>query len=109
MHEIPILFAQVAMVVVAMVAGLAGIALVTRALWRLTSRVRPREIPGVSPADFQRLETAVESIAIEVERISEAQRYTVALLGDRSPAPEAVPDVARPALAARASAITRET
>ncbi len=84
MEVMPILFAQVAIVVVAMVAALAGIALGTRVLWRLTSRARPREAVGVSPDDFRRLETAVEAIAIEVERISEAQRYTVALLSERN-------------------------
>jgi hypothetical protein len=34
---------------------------------------------------IQRLETAVDTIAIEVERISEAQRFTVALLSEQSP------------------------
>ena len=89
MHEIAILFAQVACVVVGMVAALAGIAIGTRALWKLTARVAPRDPLGVSPRDIQRIETAVESIAIEVERISEAQRFTVALLSDRMPAGEA--------------------
>lgn len=85
MDMIPILFAQVAIVVVAAVAALAGVALGTRVLWRLTERAKPREAVGGSPGDFRRLETAVEAIAIEVERISEAQRYTVALLSDRNP------------------------
>ena len=86
MNEIPILFAQVAMVVVAMVAAIAAVALVTRALWRLTGRVAPRAQLGASPNDIRRLETAVEAIAIEVERISEAQRFTVSLLSERMPA-----------------------
>ena len=89
MNEIAVLFAQVAVVVVATVAALTGIALVARALWRLTTRVKPRDSLSVSPSDFHRLETAVEAIAIEVERISEAQRFSAALLNERIPARDA--------------------
>lgn len=85
----PILLTQVAIVGVATVAVLTGIALVARVLWRLTGRVQPREsLPGVSADDFHRLENAVETIAIEVERISEAQRFTAALLSERTPPKE---------------------
>ena len=35
---------------------------------------------------MERLEAAVDAIAIEVERISESQRYTVGLLSERLPA-----------------------
>jgi hypothetical protein len=35
---------------------------------------------------MERLEAAVDAIAVEVERISESQRYTVSLLSDRLPA-----------------------
>jgi hypothetical protein len=89
MHEIPIMFAQVALVVVATVAALTVVALGGRALWRLTTRVKPRDSVAVSPNDFRRLEEAVESIAIEVERISEAQRFSAALLNERIPARDA--------------------
>ena len=106
MHEIAMLFAQVASVVVAMVAALAAIGIATRALWRLTSRVRPREAPTVSPAHLERLEGAVEAIAIEVERISEAQRYTVALLSERSPMADAERGEVRVALPAARPATT---
>lgn len=89
MELIPILLVQVALVVVATIAALTGIALGARVLWRLTGRVQPREsLPGVSADDFRRLETAVETIAIEVERISEAQRFTAALLSERTPSRE---------------------
>jgi hypothetical protein len=37
---------------------------------------------------LMRIESAVESIAIEVERISEAQRFTTKLLAERTPAPK---------------------
>jgi hypothetical protein len=33
---------------------------------------------------MERLEQAIEAVAIEVERISEGQRYTTKLLGERT-------------------------
>jgi hypothetical protein len=36
-----------------------------------------------------RVEQAVEAIAIEIERVSEGQRYVTKLLGDRIPLPPA--------------------
>jgi hypothetical protein len=38
---------------------------------------------GVDDARLQRIENAVETIALEVERISENQRYTTKLLNER--------------------------
>jgi hypothetical protein len=40
--------------------------------------------PEESPR-LQRIEQAIESIALEVERIGEAQRFTTKLLADRQP------------------------
>ena len=86
----PILLTQVAIIIVATTGALTGIALGARVLWRLTGRVQPREsLPGVSADDFRRVENAVETIAIEVERISEGQRFTAALLSERTPSKEA--------------------
>jgi hypothetical protein len=54
-------------------------------------RIWIRGRPGVSVATIedsprlQRIEQAIESIAIEVERIGEAQRFTTKLLGERAP------------------------
>jgi hypothetical protein len=86
MDPIAIVFGQGLVFIVGAVAALAAIALGTRVLWRLTGRVQRRDerLPG--SADFRRLETAIDAIAIEVERISEAQRYTLALLSERTPA-----------------------
>lgn len=90
MEPNPILLTQLAIVVVATVTALTGIALGARVLWRLTGRVQPREsLPSVSADGIRRLETAVDTIAIEVERISEAQRFTAALLSERTPSKEA--------------------
>jgi hypothetical protein len=42
------------------------------------------QISAVSDERIARIEAAVESIAIEVERISEGQRFTTRLLSDQS-------------------------
>jgi hypothetical protein len=47
-------------------------------------------VPAVSPAleaRMERIEHAVDSIAIEIERISEGQRFTTKLLSDRVATP----------------------
>ena len=107
MELTPILLAQVAVIIVATTGALTGIALGARVLWRLTGRVQPREsLPGVSAGDFRRLETAVEAIAIEVERISEAQRFTAALLSERAPSHESDPRAVRGALPSAPRMIT---
>ena len=77
-------FAQVMVVIVASIASLAVIFLGSRVLWRMGSRTRSVASLDTRENDdrMRRLETAVDSIAIEVERISEAQRFMVGLLGD---------------------------
>ena len=72
-HDVQ-MFAQVMTVIVLSVAGFVTIGLGARVLWRLGSRPRSREVSPVDPGSIQRLETAIDTIAIEVERISEAQR-----------------------------------
>src|SRR3982751_4369700 len=80
-----LIFAQVMTVIVASVAGFVTIGLGTRILWRLGSRTRLAERPH-DDERMHRLETAVDTIAIEVERISEAQRFMVGLLSESLPA-----------------------
>jgi hypothetical protein len=82
-----LMFAQVMTVVVMSTASFVAIGLGTRVLWRMGSRTRPVALPAPAAGDdrLARLENAVESIAIEVERISEGQRFTVALLSERLP------------------------
>jgi hypothetical protein len=47
--------------------------------------------PALSDARLVRIEQAVEAIALEVERISEGQRFTTRLLSEQSrPAPKPV-------------------
>jgi len=58
-------------------------------------RIWMRSGPRVTTVDFdssprlQRMEQAIESIAIEVERIGEAQRFTTKVLTERHPEPVA--------------------
>lgn len=47
------------------------------------ARKSRRQLTAVDAARFARLEQAVETIAIEVERIAEAQRVAVKLLAER--------------------------
>ena len=43
----------------------------------------PASLPPDLGARMQRMEQAIDSIAVEVERISEGQRFTTKLLSDR--------------------------
>ena len=61
---------------------------VARAIFRRSAR------PGPAPAVFtetaqrlERLEASVDAIAIEIERVSEGQRFVTKLLSDAQPAP----------------------
>ena len=78
------MFAQVMTIIMASIASLVAIGLGARILWRLGSRTKPDNVLSYAANDdrLRHLETAVDSIAIEVERISEAQRFMVGLLGD---------------------------
>ena len=51
----------------------------------LRSMLEPRAIEGPT-ADLTHLVHGIDAIAVEVERISEAQRFTVQLLGERESA-----------------------
>ena len=99
-----LLFAQVMTVIVSTVAALVVITAVGRILWRIGSRVRPPAATQLAAGDVQRLEQAVDAIAIEVERISESQRFTVALLSERFPERDAGD---RSPILGRAGAVSR--
>ena len=72
-------------IIVASTGAFVAIGLGARMLWRAGSRVKQRTVPSVDDARMERLEAAVDAIAIEVERISESQRFTVGLLSERLP------------------------
>ena len=79
-------FAQVMTVIMVSLAAMVGVALVARIFWRIGSRVgKPAIAASSSAEELQRLQNAVDAIAIEVERISEAQRFTVTLLSNKLP------------------------
>jgi hypothetical protein len=64
-----------------------ALALVTRMLFRWGTPKRvPREtgLPAIDDTRFSRLEDAVDAIAVEVERIAEAQRFSAKLLSERA-------------------------
>jgi hypothetical protein len=95
-------FAQVMTVIVMSSAGFVTVGLGARILWRMGSRRTP--ILGEAPIDerrMERLETAVDAIAIEVERISEAQRFMVGLLSESLPAGRSAGELAAPGKAGR--------
>lgn len=77
------------------IAELALIALVTGAgvvtLWGVTRWINSRtsrplpdtQRTSINDARMERLETAIDAIAVEVERIAESQRFTAKLMAER--------------------------
>jgi hypothetical protein len=60
---------------------------------RLDREPRTPSLPPEVSGRLERMEQALDSIAIEVERISEAQRFTTKLLAERNKsAPSSVPE-----------------
>ena len=79
-------FAIVAIVIVAMVGSLGAIA---KWLVRGWNQKPPREVPNVlqMEARFDQLQQSVDAIAVEVERIAEAQRFSAKLLAEKRETP----------------------
>lgn len=73
--------AQVLVTVGVFATTMVGLFFTARILW---NRTAPR-LPGARVDDdrFHRLEEAVDTIAVEIERISEAQRFAAKLLLER--------------------------
>jgi hypothetical protein len=70
-----------------------------RSIWKRASRAAVAPAPADTSARLERLEQAVDAVAIEVERISEGQRYVARLLTEGSaPIFAAGQHVAEPAL-----------
>jgi hypothetical protein len=59
----------------------------TRMLWKRTSRTPAPAISGDAAKRLERLEQGMDAIAIEVERISEGQRFVTRLLSQSHGAP----------------------
>lgn len=81
-------FAVVAGVIASFIASMAVIWVGTRLALQ---RTRARPIAPVNDERFERLEQAVDAIAIEMERMSEAQRFTAKLLTERAAQPAVPP------------------
>jgi hypothetical protein len=60
---------------------------IARAFARRLESKPTTAIPADVAARLERMEQAIDSIAVEVERISEGQRFTTKLLAERVPAP----------------------
>lgn len=77
-----IAFAGVIVVIVGGIAGLTAIWIATR--WALAATKRKELGPSrLDDARLEQLQQSVDAIAIEVERIAEAQRFSAKLLAGR--------------------------
>lgn len=81
------------------IVAIAGMISTSFVCWKIIEEVgkwlaRRHQVQSGMPADqearMQRIEQAVEAVAIEVERIGEGQRYTTQLLADRARADAAM-------------------
>src|SRR4051812_32745886 len=80
-----LVFAQVMAVIATSTAVFVAIGVAAYRFVHAASRVRPKAVLTADNTRLERLEAAVDAIAIEVERISESQRFTVGLLSERLP------------------------
>jgi len=79
----------VEMVVVPIVIGIPGFVIVVK-MWfshkeRMAGLTGSRQGTAITDARFERMEQAVEAIAIEMERVSEGQRFVTKLLSEHAP------------------------
>ena len=75
-------FAQVAVIIVLLTGTLSAI---TVGLVRgLSPKRKPLEINDTQNLQLQQLQQSIDAIAVEVERIAEAQRFSAKLLAERA-------------------------
>jgi len=79
-----ITFAAVSCVIVGLVGSLAAIAVVTT---KILMRGTPKQVAHADDERLEHLQQSVDAIAIEVERIAEAQRFSAKLLSERADFP----------------------
>jgi hypothetical protein len=82
------MFIPVEVVIVPFVFGIPGIVIMTK-MWlshkeKMAGLRNGRQGSAITDARFERMEQAVESIAIEMERVSEGQRFVTKLLSERA-------------------------
>lgn len=75
-------YAQVAAITVGLVAAICGIAVATHRSVKRTEGALPSASRDVSPR-LDQLQQSVDAIAIEVERLAEAHRFTARLEAER--------------------------
>jgi hypothetical protein len=76
-------FAVVMAVIVSSIAVLAVVFVGVK--WAIAATKRREKVPAsLGDARLEQLQQSIDSIAIEVERITEAQRFTVKLMADRA-------------------------
>jgi hypothetical protein len=83
-------FGVVAIIIVGMAASLSAI--VVGLVRGLAKKAPPREFPNALQFEqrFDQLQQSVDAIAVEVERIAEAQRFSARLLAEKG-TPAALP------------------
>ena len=86
----PLMVPIVALVCVAVTA--IGYPLAKAYARRMEREPREPSVPPELQSRLERMEQALDSIAVEVERISEGQRFTTKLLAERSKAEEKLPE-----------------
>jgi len=75
-------FAQVAGIVVLLAASLSAI--VVGLVRGVSLKPKPRPITDAQSLQLEQLQQSVDAIAVEVERIAEAQRFSAKLLAERA-------------------------
>lgn len=75
-------FAQVMVIIMSSLAALVGIVIGGRFLWKRSSHI-PVAAPRADSDRLQRIEDAIDTLAVEIERMSESQRFTAKLLLER--------------------------
>ena len=83
---------EIIMLAIACGAGVAIVRTIANTILRVREQNQRKTEPSttsISDERIARIEASVESIAIEVERISEGQRFTTKLLSDQSKPVEA--------------------
>ena len=83
------MFVPVEGVVIPIVFGIPGVVIIVK-MWfshkeKMAGLGGPKSGTAILDARLARLEQAVESIAIEMERVSEGQRFVTKLMIDRAP------------------------
>jgi len=80
-------FGVVAVIIIGMVASLSGITVWFVRDFKRKGRRASFRTPSSFEQRFDQLQQSVDAIAVEVERIAEAQRFSAKLLAERSETP----------------------